>query len=398
MVGHTRHLHGTFYDLLAHTLRAPLSRLRQLGGETASDERFWALSDVNFDIQPGEVVGVIGRNGAGKSTLLKILSRITAPTKGRVTVRGRLASLLEVGTGFHPELSGRENIYLNGAILGMGRAEVARKFDEIVAFAEVEKFIDTPVKRYSSGMYVRLAFAVAAHLDSDVLIIDEVLAVGDADFQQKCIGRMEKISKTGKSILVVSHNVHTIQKLCQKAIFLESGKIISQGQTEDVQTIYRNTKNGKASWMPFVRDTEPFQYESVSIALPRGLTAEAIPADQNIEIEFKFQLSESMSGRIACKIRNQNDFTVLTSSDTDAEAFINRRWQSGRYIERCTIPSDLLAPGSYWITISRPIRTGNEIIIDALMFRIDKRGSLVDRDNREGVVAPLLCWKTEIVQ
>jgi lipopolysaccharide transport system ATP-binding protein len=193
-------------------------------------EEFWALKDVSFDIQQGDRVGIIGRNGAGKSTLLKILSRITEPTSGKISIKGRVASLLEVGTGFHPELSGRENIYLNGAILGMSKAEIKSKFDEIVAFAEVEKFLDTPVKRYSSGMYVRLAFAVAAHLEPEILIVDEVLAVGDVQFQKKCLGKMEEVGKEGRTILFVSHNMAMISNLCQKGILLETGKIATRGR------------------------------------------------------------------------------------------------------------------------------------------------------------------------
>lgn len=201
-------------------------------------EEFWALKDVSFDIMPGDRVGIIGRNGAGKSTLLKLLSRITEPSTGKITLRGRVASLLEVGTGFHPELTGRENIFLNGAILGMSRAEVRRKFDEIVDFAGVEKFLDTPVKRYSSGMYVRLAFAVAAHLEPEILIVDEVLAVGDAEFQKKCLGKMEQVGQDGRTVLFVSHNMAAIQVLCNSAIVLCNGKNIFQGQTQNAISLY----------------------------------------------------------------------------------------------------------------------------------------------------------------
>jgi lipopolysaccharide transport system ATP-binding protein len=206
-----------------------------------SSEDFWALRDVSFEVRRGEVVGIIGRNGAGKSTLLKILSRITEPTTGRVEIDGRIASLLEVGTGFHPELTGRENIFLNGAILGMSRAEIRKKFDEIVAFAEVEKFLDTPVKRYSSGMYVRLAFAVAAHLEPEILIVDEVLAVGDAEFQKKCLGKMQDVSKGGRTVLFVSHNMNAVQKLCQRAIVLQAGKIKQIGNVEESITHYMHS-------------------------------------------------------------------------------------------------------------------------------------------------------------
>jgi lipopolysaccharide transport system ATP-binding protein len=211
------------------------------------DGTFWALKDVSFEVQPGEVVGIIGRNGAGKSTLLKILSRIVEPTSGWAEVRGRMASLLEVGTGFHPELTGRENVYMNGSILGMSKREIDRKFDEIVAFAEIEQFIDTPVKRYSSGMYVRLAFAVAAHLDAEILVVDEVLAVGDARFQQKCLGKMQSIRQSGKTILFVSHNLGTVTALCSKGIRLQSGKVVGIGTAREQASLYVNqlaTKKG----------------------------------------------------------------------------------------------------------------------------------------------------------
>ncbi len=207
-------------------------------GGQQSKEEFWALNDVSFEIQQGERVGIIGRNGAGKSTLLKILSRIVAPTKGRITIDGRAASLLEVGTGFHPELSGRENIFLNGSILGMSKKEIERKFDEIVAFAEVERFLDTPVKRYSSGMYVRLAFAVAAHLEPDILIVDEVLAVGDAEFQKKCLGKMQQVSGEGRTVIFVSHNMAAVKQLCNRAILLKSGAVVEAGETNTVLRTY----------------------------------------------------------------------------------------------------------------------------------------------------------------
>lgn len=234
-----------FSSLMVNKVKNIASRTRGLfrstgiGGDAKSSEEFWALKDVSFDIKQGDRVGIIGRNGAGKSTLLKILSRITEPTTGRITIDGRVASLLEVGTGFHSELSGRENIYLNGAILGMSRAEIRRKFDEIVAFAEVERFLDTPVKRYSSGMYVRLAFAVAAHLEPEILIVDEVLAVGDAQFQKKCLGKMEDVStKEGRTVLFVSHNLGAVCQLCNRGIYLQNGKIQTIGDIRDVVESY----------------------------------------------------------------------------------------------------------------------------------------------------------------
>ncbi len=225
IIGANENVQETFREMLTASLIAPFTRLRKLKGKVPKEERFWALKDISFEVQPGEVVGIIGRNGAGKTTLLKILSRITEPTRGKATIRGRVASLLEVGTGFHPELTGRENIYLNGVILGMSRREVQRKFDEIVAFAEVEKFLDTPVKRYSSGMYVRLAFAVAAHVDPDVLLVDEVLAVGDIGFQEKCIGKLESISSSGRTVLFVSHNMDNVHRLCTRGIWMDAGSV-----------------------------------------------------------------------------------------------------------------------------------------------------------------------------
>src|SRR5256884_7828012 len=221
-------------DVIAEKALVFFKNLKSGNGVSVSKEDFWALKDVSFEVQRGEVVGIIGRNGAGKSTLLKILSRITEPTEGRVRIRGRVASLLEVGTGFHPELTGRENIFVNGAILGMTRAEIAKKFDEIVAFAETEKFLDTPVKHYSSGMYVRLAFAVAAHLEPEILIVDEVLAVGDAEFQRKCLGKMEEVSKNeGRTVLFVSHNLGAVARLCTRGLLVEKGDVVTRGAIDE---------------------------------------------------------------------------------------------------------------------------------------------------------------------
>src|SRR2546422_9770872 len=231
-----RRAYRTLHDDLIGLPKRLLSRLSRNGRSTS--EIFWALKNISFDVKQGEVVGIIGRNGAGKSTLLKILNRITEPTSGGADVYGRVGALLEVGTGFHPELTGRENIFMNGAILGMGRAEIRRKFDEIVAFAEIEQFLDTPVKRYSSGMYVRLAFAVAAHLDPEILLVDEVLAVGDAVFQKKCLGKMGQVAKEGRTVLFVSHNMTTIQSLCHRALWLDAGKLIDEGPTQTVVQHY----------------------------------------------------------------------------------------------------------------------------------------------------------------
>jgi lipopolysaccharide transport system ATP-binding protein len=238
VIGQRERGNESFREMLTSSLTAPFLRLQKLRGKVAGDERFWALKDVNFEVNEGEIVGIIGRNGAGKSTVLKILSRITAPTEGKVEIRGRVASLLEVGTGFHHELTGRENIELNGAILGMSQREIKRKFDEIVAFAEVEKFLDTPVKRYSSGMYVRLAFSVAAHLDPEILLIDEVLAVGDVGFQKKCLNKMGQVSGEGRTVLFVSHNQQAVRALCSRGILLVGGRLVTDGPVSAVLQTY----------------------------------------------------------------------------------------------------------------------------------------------------------------
>jgi lipopolysaccharide transport system ATP-binding protein len=253
-LGKLQQRHNTLRDALVDGFSAPFRRPRRNGSTSGHDRQqiLWALRDISFEVQAGEAIGIIGRNGAGKSTLLKILSRITEPTEGYAYVYGRVGSLLEVGTGFHPELTGRENIYLNGAILGMRRTEITRKFDEIVAFAEIEKFLDTPVKRYSSGMYVRLAFAVAAHLEPEVLVVDEVLAVGDLTFQKKCLGKMEDVAKGGRTVLFVSHNMNAVQRLCSSSIMLERGHLVAQGSTPDVVTRYLSSSAGAitpASWI-----------------------------------------------------------------------------------------------------------------------------------------------------
>jgi lipopolysaccharide transport system ATP-binding protein len=244
----------TLRDTLADVFTAPSRWFRRVPSASAGEQTFWALKDISFDVKQGDVVGIIGRNGAGKSTLLKVLSRITEPTAGQADIHGRVASLLEVGTGFHPELTGRENIYLNGAILGMKKAEIRRKFDEIVAFSEVEKFIDTPVKHYSSGMYVRLAFAVAAHLEPEILIVDEVLAVGDAAFQKKCLRRMGEVANEGRTVLFVSHNMTAVQSLCTRAILLRGGRVVADGPTHDTVVQYIGMDNDGHSSSAELRD------------------------------------------------------------------------------------------------------------------------------------------------
>jgi len=265
-----------------------------------SKEEFWALQNLNFEINQGERVGIIGRNGAGKSTLLKVLSRIVKPTTGRVELRGRIASLLEVGTGFHPELSGRENIFLNGSILGMSKAEIKSKFDEIVAFYEVEKFLDTPVKRYSSGMYVRLAFAVAAHLEPEILIVDEVLAVGDAEFQRKCLGKMKDVAGSGRTVILVSHNMAAVQHLCERAIYLRNGNLIESGPSEQVIGTYMRAAQGPAAANLAIREDRSgngkVRFNSLALRDAKGNAVSALTCGQE--------------GRIALQLNNPGKSTI----------------------------------------------------------------------------------------
>jgi len=269
--------------------------------ESNNDNEFWALKDINFTVDKGEVLGIIGRNGAGKSTLLKILSRITSPTEGKIKINGKLASLLEVGTGFHPELTGRENIFLNGSILGMKKVDIQKQFDEIVNFSGIEKFIETPVKRYSSGMYVRLAFAVAAHLESEILIVDEVLAVGDQSFQDKCIGKMQSVSKSGRTILFVSHNLHAVRKLCQRAILLENGMMIMEGDIDQVLTSYTQKKHKQAPKvdLPPAENNEPIFGKRLRFFNKTGASQTTFLIREIWKVKLEFELIERLPHVIA---------------------------------------------------------------------------------------------------
>ncbi len=306
-IGHQaqRERYTALRDVMASGVRRALGRTRRLlRGELdfASEEveEFWALRDVSFEVKQGEVLGIIGRNGAGKSTLLKVLSRITEPTAGRVTLRGRVASLLEVGTGFHPELTGRENIFLNGAILGMTRAEIKRKFDEIVAFAEVEKFLDTPVKRYSSGMYVRLAFAVAAHLEPEILVVDEVLAVGDAEFQKKCLGKMQDVSRGGRTVLFVSHNMAAIQSLCPRALCLEKGAIWTDTRAADsIRQYLRNERHSEGLKDAVVIHRSAYIEITDVVLRANGHVTRTVHSGDAVTIELSYQLLDrEAAGRL----------------------------------------------------------------------------------------------------
>jgi lipopolysaccharide transport system ATP-binding protein len=323
--------------------------------EDPTHEEFWALKDVSFEVKQGDRVGIIGRNGAGKSTLLKILSRITEPTEGRISINGRVASLLEVGTGFHPELTGRENIFLNGAILGMDRVDIKRKFDEIVAFAEVEKFLDTPVKRYSSGMYVRLAFAVAAHLEPEILIVDEVLAVGDAQFQKKCLGKMKDVSGEGRTVLFVSHSMPTITSLCEKVILLDAGRVIEYGRASEVISRYYFNLESSKHHIDFSK------VETVVGDTYANLISASI-VDQNGSSRSEFLITEEVKLKMRFKILSNSSIAPLPTFDFRTSEGIyafggypmNRIYplEKGEYEYECIIPSDFLNEGVYLVTVN----------------------------------------------
>jgi lipopolysaccharide transport system ATP-binding protein len=316
-----------------------------------SQKDFWALNNVNFKVEAGDAIGIIGRNGAGKSTLLKILSQITPPTTGKITMRGRVASLLEVGTGFHPELTGQENIYLNGAILGMSRAEIKKKFDEIVSFAGVEQFLNTPVKRYSSGMYVRLAFAVAAHLEPEILIVDEVLAVGDAEFQRKCLGRMEKVSKEGRTVIFVSHNMGAIRQLCSKGILLEKGKSTTFHDTESLINAYQNQiiKLGESNKVEIKDGLISFNNFQVNNN-PLSQTPDVFSFDP-LKISFSFKSKETGGDLcVGYGIKSKRDGGSLVFIHNHLEGKYYKMKSSGKIEARLAMPN--LAPGEYSLDLS----------------------------------------------
>jgi lipopolysaccharide transport system ATP-binding protein len=331
-----------------------LSRFQRFSSPLSSSETFWALKDVSFEVKQGEVVGIIGRNGAGKSTLLKILSRITEPTSGQAKVYGRVGSLLEVGTGFHPELTGRENIFLNGAILGMRRTEIRDKFDEIVAFSEIEKFLDTPVKRYSSGMYVRLAFAVAANLDPEILLIDEVLAVGDAEFQKKCLGKMQEVSQGGRTILFVSHNMGAIASLCSRCFWLDHGSLALQGATTTVVNAYLKQGAGVHPEKSWKENDGPgddtFKLRQVRICQPINIPTGKIDITKPFQIEIESDISrDGKKVGLGLQIVNERGDIVFHTSDILAET--RRLTVPGRHLHVCTLPAYALNSGQYFLTI-----------------------------------------------
>jgi lipopolysaccharide transport system ATP-binding protein len=351
-IGASRGYHPTLRDAIVQGLRRPLERLIHPGVSASRSQVLWALRHLDMEVKQGDTLGIIGRNGAGKSTLLKVLSHITEPTEGRVEIRGRVGSLLEVGTGFHPELTGRENILLNGAILGMSRAEIKRKFDEIVEFSEISRFLDTQVKRYSSGMYVRLAFSVAAHLDPEILVVDEVLAVGDVAFQRKCLGKMEDVAGHGRTVLFVSHNMQAVRTLCRSAVELSAGQVINSGEAASVVSTYldRLAQSGASvTWLPGegLGDSR-LRLRGMHILDPSGQVTNIVETSQPTTVRIEFELGDVQADPIVgFELVNGDGVTVLISLSTDTEIESWPKVTEGYNILDCQIPAELLNAGRY---------------------------------------------------
>ncbi len=404
----------TFRDAMTDAARRIGKRLLNPIGraqvDSGANEEFWALRNVSFTVQAGDRIGVIGRNGAGKSTLLKLLSRITEPTAGRISIEGRVASLLEVGTGFHPELTGRENIYLNGAILGMRRAEIKRRFDEIVSFSEVERFLDTPVKRYSSGMYVRLAFAVAAHLEPEILIVDEVLAVGDAQFQKKCLGKMEEVGKEGRTILFVSHNMAAITTLCTKGVLLNQGSVVTVGNMNDVVAKYLELGRDSDFERVWPEFSDAPGDDDIRIAAVRvvseGEAKSDIAIDKEITIEIEYW-NRKPGAKISTSIHvfDRLGVGVLASANMAAavlkdDGWCGRPYPEGKYLSRCTIPGNFLNEGLYSINaiVLTDIMNTHACVDEAVSFTVQETGDMRKEYSGHwlGVVRPKLDWQTVV--
>jgi lipopolysaccharide transport system ATP-binding protein len=409
-----RFRYGMLRDVLVDTVTAPLraaSFLFRLSknerGKKKEENFIWALDDVSFDVEEGQVLGIVGRNGAGKSTLLKVLSRVTEPTKGTVSVRGRVGSLLEVGTGFHPELTGRENIYMNGAILGMKRAEIDRKFDEMVDFSEVGQFIDTPVKRYSSGMYLRLAFAVAAHLEPEILVVDEVLAVGDAEFQRKCLGKMGDVAQQGRTVLFVSHNMSAILRLTHEAIVLNKGKMLMRGPTQEAVDFYLSSGQAQAGERAWDADevpaaSAPFRPISLKVKDRRGQVVDTVRSIEPVTIEFEYCLDSALTGlRVGFYLSTMRGEYVFTSFDTDEPEMFEKHGarKAGRYVSRCVIPADVFNEGRYGLGVNASSFGVQRYFMDenALAFNVDISGAPGTHwpEPRVGPLRPRLEWKIE---
>lgn len=386
--------------MIAETATNPFRRFRKDKADS-----IWALKDVSFAIREGEAVGVIGQNGAGKSTLLKILSRITKPTRGHVRIRGRVGSLLEVGTGFHPELTGRENIFLNGAIIGMRKAEITSKFDEIVAFAEVEKFLDTPVKRYSSGMYVRLAFAVAAHLETEILVIDEVLAVGDVAFQRKCLGKMGDLSRSGRTVLFVSHNMQAVRSLCRQAIWLDQGQVKASGASSAVVEQYldvasRNKQAGDLnSRLQAMPADSTFRMNYVSLEQD-GVTASTILSGKPLELVLGYSVFRDTPGFHICVSLLDVEGTLLIETIHNGHCEEPPLVKAGDYVSRVSFPADFFAARTYEVGILPSIASVRNCWPKPLIipFAVEAAGRVNQAYPGYATpakLAPLFEWKTE---
>jgi lipopolysaccharide transport system ATP-binding protein len=376
-------------------------RIRQRAKDPAASNRFWALQDVSFNVRHGEALGVIGRNGAGKSTLLKILSRITDPTTGRAEIHGRVGSLLEVGSGFHPELSGRDNIYMNGAILGMRRAEIARKFDAIVEFAEIGKFIDTPVKRYSSGMHMRLAFAVAAHLEPEILFIDEVLAVGDAAFQKKCLGKMGEVAKQGRTVLFVSHNLTAVAMLCHNAVWLHKGQVVQIGPAADVVSEYLRPENTATQFDPACYPEET-NFRLLSAHLEQGENmAGPFVTSQPLDLHIHYVVHRPFPGlRVGMEVNTLEGMFLWRSFDDDMDEEIQEIRPPGYYHAVCRLPANLFYPRQYVISLAIAVQNIRWISFQKIhqtveFYNVNGVGSrYADERHRPGALLMALDWKT----
>lgn len=397
----------TLREEITATLTAPFRRRARnaapaVAGKTDGEGEFWALRDVSFEIGRGEVVGIIGRNGAGKSTLLKILSRITEPTAGKIALKGRVASLLEVGTGFHPELTGRENIFLNGAILGMHRSEIKAKFDEIVAFAEVERFLDTPVKRYSSGMYVRLAFAVAAHLEPEILVVDEVLAVGDIEFQKKCLGKMNEVaSQGGRTVLFVSHNMGAVRSLCSTGILMRQGKIVLHSNMAEVVDVYLKSVESRSAAIEWEVTSAPsashIHYRRAFVLNANGEQAVDIDSAEPFDLCLEYEvLIATPNLRTGFFMQSVDGIILCGSNDEDLQA--GRTVQPGVYVTRCRFPGHVLNAGTFLVGFGSdtPGYDFQPVLTDpCLSFQIaDHIGHGPHKERLPGVIRPALDWKS----
>ncbi|OGO10300.1 MAG: hypothetical protein A2Z66_08445 [Chloroflexi bacterium RBG_13_66_10] len=409
-IGRSQAGYRTLRDSLVEAGAGSIRRLSSLihrrssAVDGASSDTIWALRDLSFEIRAGQVVGIIGRNGAGKSTLLKLLSRITEPTEGEAEIRGRVGSLLEVGTGFHPELTGRENIYLNGAILGMKRLEIDRKFDEIVSFSEVEKFIDTPVKHYSSGMYLRLAFAVAAHLEPEILLVDEVLAVGDAEFQRKCLGKMSDVAQTGRTVLFVSHNMSAILRLTEETLVLELGRLALRAPSAAAVDYYMTSgmaQEGERIWEgdPRVSAAAPFRPVALRVRDAQERVSAQVASAASCAVEFEYALDADVTGlRVGLYLMTSQGEPLFASFDTDNRRSFEQHTvrRAGRYISRCRLPADLLNEGRFVLGVNASSFRIRSYFTEehALTFTVDGTGAPGSQwpETRVGPLRPALEW------